>query len=102
MRILFQPASYVDQIIDGHEMTKQPYPLVADEKGLIENQELWQGDPFRVVGFQNDLAVQRIDLRWADVVEDPSQAVGKYLVTSSCTGDYGSHQTAIAAVRVLD
>lgn len=102
VRIKLQPASFVDNMKEGHEMTKLPYPFVADENGDIEHQDLWQGNPLKVIGFQNDLAQQQIDLWWKDAMSDPQQAVGKYLVTLDSQGDWGSHTTAIASVEVLE
>lgn len=100
-RIRIQPAQYVDQIVDGHEMTKLPYPLVADEEGNVEHQELWRGDPAKVIGFQKDLAIQQVDLWWADVVADPKKAVGTYMITSDDQGGWGTHMTAVMSAEVL-
>lgn len=101
MLIKLQPEPFVDQIVDGQELTKLPYPYAADETGAIQNQDFWQGHVARVVGFQKDLAHQQIDLWWADVVEDPQQAVGMYLVTADSKGDFSVHNTAIGEVDVL-
>lgn len=102
MKIMVQPAQYVDQIKDGHEMTKLPYPLVIGEDGLIGQQDLWRGNPFRAIGFQKDLAVQQIDLRWVDALKDPQTMLGMYLITSSADGTWGVHETAIVRAEVLD
>lgn len=100
--IKLQPEPFTDQITeDGHELTKLPYPFAADETGAVHNQSLWQGHVTRVIGFQKDLAKQQIDLWWRDVVKDPQQAVGMYLVTADQHGVWGSHQTAIGSVEVL-
>lgn len=99
--IKIQPEPFVDNLVDGHELTKLPYPFFVDEDGLIAQQDLWQGDPFKVVGFQLDLAVQKIDLWWTDVVANPEIAVGMYLVTADKSGDYGVHSSAIRSLTVL-
>lgn len=99
--IRLQPSEFVDNIRDGHEMTKLPYPFFVSEDGVIGSQDFWKGDPARVIGFQKDLAVQQIDLWWSDVVEDPQQAVGMYLVTSNAEGTWGTHSMAISDVSVV-
>jgi hypothetical protein len=101
MIIRFQPAAYIDMLTDdGHTGTKLPYPIVADEKGMVQGQEFWKGDPNRVIGFQKDLARHEIDLWWHDAVKDPSATVGMYLVTDNTAGDMGVHQTAIESATV--
>jgi hypothetical protein len=98
-----QPAPFTDQLTgDGHQLTKLPYPFYADEFGAVGRQDFWRGDPSRVVGFQKDLYVQRIDLWWTDAVKNPEAAVGMYLVTEDSRGNYGTHQTAMAAVERMD
>jgi hypothetical protein len=104
MRLVkLQPAPFVDAIsVDGHVGTKLPYPFFVTEAGDVEGQDFWRGDPLQVVGFQRDLAVQRIDLWWVDAVKDPQKAVRMYLVTTDANGGMGVHQTAIATVEVLE
>jgi hypothetical protein len=96
---MIQPASFIDQMKDGHEMTKRPYPFFVDAMGLVGNQDFWQGSVVRVAGFQKDLAVQQIDLRWKDAMKDPGKAVGMYLVTVDSKGNYGVHNTAMETVE---
>jgi hypothetical protein len=97
--ITIQTSEYADQIIDGEELTKMPYPITADETGRVEGQPFI--DTSRVIGFQRDLAVQSIDLRWADAVKDPQQAVGMYVVTQRAQGTgWATWNTAVAEVTV--
>lgn len=101
MLFKIQPSAFTDQIRDGHQMTKLPYPFFVNEDGSVGSQDFWKGDPFKVVGFQRDLAVHEIDLWWRDVVTDPQQAVGMYLVTEDVQGSWGTHQTAVESVEQL-
>lgn len=97
-----QPSEFIDNMWEGgHVGTKLPYPFFVDEKGMVENQDLWNGDPYRVIGFQKDLAVQEIDLRWNDATKDPSRAVGMYLVTANKKGDFVTHETAVRSIEVV-
>ena len=100
--IRIQPEPFIDQLTeDGHELTKPPYAFVADETGIIAGQDFWQGTVTRVVGFQKDLYVQKIDLLWREAVESPQRAVGMYLVTSDSAGDWGVHDTPVRNMTVL-
>lgn len=100
--IKLQPSEFVDQIRDGHEMTKLPYPFYVHEDGSVDNQDLWQGDPARVIGFAADLAVQQVDLWWEDAVADPQRAVGMYIVSVSDKGSMGAHVNAVSSVDVIE
>jgi hypothetical protein len=99
--IRIQPEPYIDNMVDDHEMTKLPYPYVVDQDGLVAGQDFWKGDPYQVIGFQKDLAAQRIDLHWTEVLKDPRSAVGMYLVTSDENGDWGTHWTAVRDMTIL-
>lgn len=97
-----QPAPVIDNITDdGHAFTQLPYPFYVEESGKVRRQDFWRGQVALVVGFQKDLARQRIDLWWEDAVKDLVQAVGMYLVTASSTGGYGVHPTAMSTVELL-
>jgi len=98
-----QRHGWIDWITeDAHAMTKRPYPLYVDEEGKVQNQDLWEGDPFGVIGFQNDLACQTIDLTWRDAVADPEQVVGTYLVTCDDKGNWAVYETAVEAFHEID
>lgn len=103
--IKFQPSEYTDHMTeDGHEMTKLPWPIVA-EPGEIYGYVVgdhWMGSVTKVIGFQKDLAVHRIDVHWTDVVKDPQQAVGMYIVTTDKDGNMAVHETAISDVEVFE
>lgn len=101
MILKLQPSEYVDQIVDGHEMTKLPYPFYVNEEGQVGNQELWRGDPVRVVGFQKDLARHRIDLWWTDAFGEPEKTLGMYLVAVDDKGGMGVYDTAIVSAEAL-
>lgn len=100
--IRLQRSEFIDQIVDGHEMTKLPYPFFVEEDGTVQGQDFWKGDPQKVLGFQKDLAVQQIDLWWEDAVRNPKDAVGMYAVTMDAEGAIGVHIQAIDDVTVLN
>lgn len=58
-----------------------PYPFHIDaETGEVGRQDFWRGDPLRLLGFQNDADIQRVDVHFPDFAADPDVAVGKFPV----------------------
>jgi hypothetical protein len=107
--ITLQPAPHVDNMWAGPdgslvEGTQLPYPFVVNENGDVLGQEFWRGDPKAVVGFQDDVAVQKVNLWWRDVVADPQLAVGKYPVMVQDTeNSKGTHMyTYVIAIESVE
>jgi hypothetical protein len=95
-----QPSAHTDHITeDGTELTKLPYPFFADDKGMVQRQDFWQGKVVRIVGFQKDLAVQQLDLSWLRAQQDLSQAVGMYVISTDSDGGMGVHPVAVESVE---
>jgi hypothetical protein len=97
-----QMAPVIDHISDDfeHVGSRLPYPFYVDEKGYVQLQDFWQGAVYRIIGFQNRVDVQTIDLWWNSVT-DPEQIVGKYLVVSDKAGTWATYPTAaVKAERV--
>lgn len=92
-------SNYTDHLTDdGTELTRRPYPFHVDAKGNILGN---RGDAVRVVGFQSDAAVQRVDLHWPDYIKgDPAVAVGKYLITQAADGKLSTQVCAVERVEV--
>ena len=105
--ISIQPEAFVDnvwvneegKIVEGKKL---PYPFHVLEDGEVDNQQFRQGDPARVLGFQNDEDVQKIDVWWADVVTDPELAVGKFPVMQESNGNIYTYTVAIESVSVRE
>lgn len=96
-----QPASRIDNLTaDGQEMTQQPYPLFVSEDGSVGRQDFWDGRILRVLGFQRDLAVQQLDLRWAYAWTEPEKAVGMYVVAVDKDGNMFNLDTAVESITV--
>ena len=72
-----------------------------NEEGQVGNQEFWQGNPVRVVGFQKDLARHQIDLWWTDAYEAPEKIVGMYLVAVDNQSNMGVYDTAIVSAEIM-
>jgi hypothetical protein len=99
---IVQPSEHVDRITkEGHELTKLPYPFFVDEKGMVGRQDVWKGDPYQVIGFAEDLAFQEVDLLWEEAIEDPSLAVGMYVVTSDRNGNFDTLDAAVSSMKLL-
>jgi hypothetical protein len=101
--ITLQPSPRTDHITeDGTELTQLPYPFHVTETGDVLRQDFWQGDPAVVIGFQDRVDVQQVDLWWQDVVDDPQRAIGKYAITMDTVGNYSTRVIAIASVDVTE
>lgn len=99
--VKLQPSEYVDNMTaDGHEMTRLPYPFYVRADGHVEG-DFWRHHADEVLGFQRDLAKDRLDLPWRDAFEDPQKAVGMHTVTRA-DGVISTHTTAIRDVEVLE
>jgi hypothetical protein len=97
-----QMSEWTDHLTkDWQELTKLPYPFFADEHGMIGRQDFWNGRVLRIVGFQEDLAQEMIDLFWDDAYAEPEKAIGMYVVTENQHGDWVTHMTAVRSMNVL-
>lgn len=94
--VVIQPAPRIDNLVDGEALTQLPYPLhVRSHNGLVLDD--WAD---RVIGFQRDLHVQRLDLRWHDLVStDLSFAVGMYIVIQQGE-QWSTLDTAVQSIEV--
>jgi hypothetical protein len=97
-----QLSEWTDHLTDeGQELTKLPYPFFVDETGAVGRQDFWNGIVKMVIGFQKDLAVDTVDLGWNEAYEDPSSAVGMFVVTSDHSGNWSTHLTAVKSMNLL-
>lgn len=119
--VKLQPAQFCDQIVDGRELYKTPYPLCFGLDGKNVFSDFWRHNFARVVGFVRDLAEQRVDVYWTDLVrlfeENPAsdpfqQVVGMYLVYQDAPvteaeeregngGQMGAYLNAIDSVEIM-
>lgn len=84
--ITIQPGNSPDGSYDVR--WPMPYPFHVDaETGNVGYQDLWNGDPFRVVGFQKEAHVQKVDLFWHAAAANPKQIVGMFPVMLDTTGE---------------
>lgn len=58
----------------------RPWPKYCDAQGVIGRQDVWQGDPDGLLGFQRSPDVQVLDLPFYKFVRNPQAAVGMYPV----------------------
>lgn len=90
----FQPSDRTDRITpDGQELTQRPYPIAVTDDGTVVS--IHSGE---LLGFADDLAVERINHRWADIRNEPQGAVGKYAVIRDASGVVSVHLNAIMTV----
>ncbi len=99
---MVQPSEYVDHITpDGRELTRMPYPLYVDERGLVGRQDYWKGNPLQIIGLAEDFSVASVDLSWEEVTRDPGSAIGMYLVTACADGSMATHTLAVSRITIV-
>lgn len=80
-----------------------PYPIHIDlETGEVQQQSFWRGSLTRVLGFQADPEVQRVDLWFEDFAADPSKAEGMLIVGRGDKGGIAQYATPIRSVTVSE
>ena len=94
-----QPADRADGLEPYR--TQRPYPFYVDRDGFVGRQDFWQGNPFKLAGFQDRLDIQTIDLSWRDFRKDPQRAVGKYAVLVDREGKFATNVAAVMTVEVI-
>lgn len=106
--ISIQPEPVVDNIwgIKGGGIefgTQLPYPFhIIAETGDVDDQEFWNGDPYRVIGFQDDAEVQRVNLYWEDAAKAPDSIVGRFPVMVTKNGGMYTYAVKIESVQVQE
>jgi hypothetical protein len=56
------------------------FPYRIDADGDVLDQDMWQGDPAGLLGFQATREEQRVKLLFREFTENPQAAVGMYPV----------------------
>jgi hypothetical protein len=101
--VAFQRNANIDGILeDGTTRGSLPYPFYGDEDGMIQNQDLWQGEAYKIIGFQKDLAVQRIDLHYRDAFKNPDATVNMYMIVSNAQGKWSVYETAVKTTWTVE
>jgi hypothetical protein len=83
---------------DVHESI--PYPYHVETDGKIGRQDLWQGDPEVLVGFQAKAHVQEVDLLWQVAVSAPEKIPGMFPVFCRSNGSFYSSSLPVERVTV--
>ena len=81
-----------------------PYPFHIDvDTSRVLRQDAWKGNPYALLGFQQDLDVQKVDLFLADAMEtNPHLIVGMYPVFSEKNEGIYTYILPINSVTVTD
>ncbi len=93
------------------ENGRLPYPYIIDENGYVQRQDFWNGNPYKLLGFNSrpvggemDVA-QFIQLQTSDLpipAEDMMLGVGKYGVFSTKDNQWFTMTEPFASVRELN
>lgn len=88
---------------DFDVMKPRPYPFHIDaETGEVGRQDFWKGDPFKLVGFQNDANRQTVDVFYTAFVADPQAVVGKFPVFLRADGSMYSMTVPVDTITVSE
>lgn len=79
-----------------------PYPFHIEEDGSVGRQDVWHGNPERLVGFQKSAKRQDVDLPLSAFLADPQKAKGMFPVMEDSKGRWATHMGAIETVEVWD
>lgn len=81
---------------------KLPYPYFIDtQTGDVGRQDVWKGDPRRLMGFQNRADVQRVDVFLEDFAANPEAAIGKYPVFLRDDATMYNTTTPIESITII-
>jgi len=71
-------------------LTGQPHDslIIKNDKGDVENQEFWQGQPKKLVGFVKSKGWKVFDLDYQTFYNNPFLAVGKYPIFANNQDDF--------------
>jgi hypothetical protein len=94
---LFNPSTTF--VIQPAGDNPQPYPYYIEPGGAVGRQDVWNGNPERLVGFQRDLREMQVDLELDAFYDNPQQAVGMYAVFEDSNDEMWTLQAPIASVR---
>jgi len=79
-----------------------PYPFFINEKGMVERQDFWKGNPFMLIGF-NGTKKQEMDKKTIDIAvfkKNPKKAVGLYPIFANKKGEWTTYGDKIESVSV--
>lgn len=80
-----------------------PYPFhIEAETGNVGRQDFWKGDPLRLMGFQNDADVQRVNVLYREFAADPQIAEGKFAIFMRADGSMYTDMLPIDSVTVAE
>lgn len=93
-----QPADRVDYLTeDGEELTQRPYPFHATQSGEILDPIHRERNLTHVIGFVDDPSTDTITLWWGQAWKNPTQALGRYIVTRQADDGLATHILAVAS-----
>ena len=78
-----------------------PYPFHCEAAtGRVGRQDFWQCEVYRIVGFQQQLEVQTVDLFWAEAAQQPERMHGMFPVVVDSDGNLSVWTTPVTSTAV--
>lgn len=84
-------------------MQPLPYPFFCDAAtGRVGRQDFWQGEVSGIIGFQQQLGVQHVDLFWGDAAQQPERMHGMFPVLVDADGNLSTWTTPVTRTTVTE
>lgn len=96
--IAFQVANTVTGAYDVHK--PMPFPFQVDDSGLVADPAILDEVHARLLGFQNDVDEQHVDLAWVVAAAAPQEALGKFPVFVS-EGRIWTYRLPVTSAEVV-
>lgn len=80
----------------------RPYPYFVADDGRVLRQDVWQGDPARLLGFTASAEPDEFVVTVDEFIESPEQVVGMFAVFSTAADNWYTLMRPVESVRVLD
>lgn len=93
MRIKIQPAERPDMTL--------PYPYFIESGGYVGRQDFWEGNPYKLLGFNDTSKVGDIKLSFEEFWKKPEKAIGMYPVFSTAQDEWWTYKDAIESITRL-
>lgn len=79
-----------------------PYPYFINKNdGKIGRQDYWKGNPYRLIGFNDEPKAGDISLSFSQFKENPKLAINKYPVFSSKDDEWVTHTNPIESIDII-
>jgi hypothetical protein len=76
--------------------------IVENSEGLVSNQDVWEGKPYKLVGFVKNKIWKVIDIDHQTFYDKPHMAVGKYPIFADNENEWYIAESIVKDVAIND